>query len=249
MDAARRAGVGHVVKQSVPWAGADAPVVVSRWHGQIEESLTASGLPAVILRPGFFMSNLLTSAEQVRRDGKLSAPAGTARIAMIDPRDVAAVAVTTLTTPGAGGEADVLTGPEALNYEQIAHQLSVVTGRPIEFVTVSDEAARHGMAEAGTPTWLVELFGMFRAGAAARTTGAVRAVTGREPRTFAHDHVAAVCVVHRIASFDKVGPACGTRRSGSIAESAVNARQPDTVRGWIRCVTRSPPVPGSGRPS
>lgn len=52
----------------------------------------------------------------------------------------------------------------------------------------------HDMAEAGMPTWLVELFGMFRTGAAARTTGAVRAVAGHEPRTFAqfaHDHVAA----------------------------------------------------------
>lgn len=60
---------------------------------------------------------------------------------MIDPRDVAAVAVTTLIAPGPGGET-VLTGPEAVNYEQIAHQLSVVTGRLIEFVNVSDEVAR-----------------------------------------------------------------------------------------------------------
>jgi uncharacterized protein YbjT (DUF2867 family) len=129
IEEASAAGVSRIVKLSAAMAQVGSPLAVVDWHGQIEESLTASGLPAVILRPGFFMSNLLASAEQVRRDGKLSAPAGTARIAMIDPRDVAAVAVTTLTTPGAGGEADVLTGPEALNYEQIAHQLSVVTDR------------------------------------------------------------------------------------------------------------------------
>jgi uncharacterized protein YbjT (DUF2867 family) len=54
-----------VVKQSVPWAGADAPVVFSRWHGHIEQHLAQSGLAYSLLRPSSFMQNFLMSAQQV----------------------------------------------------------------------------------------------------------------------------------------------------------------------------------------
>ena len=42
----------------------------------IERHLLASGIPSVILRPGFLMTNLLAAAEQVRHQGMLFAPAG-----------------------------------------------------------------------------------------------------------------------------------------------------------------------------
>jgi uncharacterized protein YbjT (DUF2867 family) len=46
-------------------AGADAPVVFSRWHGQIEQHLAQSGLAYSLLRPSSFMRNFLMSAQQV----------------------------------------------------------------------------------------------------------------------------------------------------------------------------------------
>ena len=100
IDAARRAGVGHVVKQSVPWAGADAPVVFSRWHGQIEEDLAQSGLAYTLLRPSSFMQNFLMSAQQVADQGVLYGMFGEGRVAFIDARDIAAVAAELLTALG-----------------------------------------------------------------------------------------------------------------------------------------------------
>ena len=114
---------------------------------------------------------------------------------MIDPGDVAAVAAVALTADGHEGQTYLLTGPETITYERVAEVLSAVAGRSIGFVAVSDEAARQGLIGAGMPEFvaeqLVTLFGLLRRGTHERTTGAVRVLTGREPRTFArfaHDH-------------------------------------------------------------
>jgi uncharacterized protein YbjT (DUF2867 family) len=189
IDAARAAGVRRIVKLSALGAEVGSPLTFWDWHGQIEERLWASGVPAVVLRPSFYMTNLLGAAQGVRHQGALFAPAEGARISMIDPRDVAAVAAVALITDGHEGQTYVLTGPEAIAYERIAKELCAVTGRHVRFVAVPDEAARQALVETGMPEFIakqiVTLFGALRQGVQERTTGAVRASTGREPRTFA----------------------------------------------------------------
>jgi uncharacterized protein YbjT (DUF2867 family) len=189
IDAATAAGVPLIVKLSTIGAEVGSLLPPFDWHGRIEEHLRRSAVSAVILRSSFYMSNLLTSAEAIRHTGKLFAPADKARIAMVNPRDVAAVAAVVLTTDGHEGQAYELTGPEAITCERIAEELSAATGRPVEFVDVPEEAARQGFVEAGMPTWLVEhlieLFRIIRQGALEWTTDTVRVLTGREPRSFA----------------------------------------------------------------
>jgi uncharacterized protein YbjT (DUF2867 family) len=195
IDAAREAGVRRIVKLSALGAGVGSPVAFWDWHGRIEEHLRASGLPGVVLRPAFSMANLLGSAEGVRHAGTLFAPAGGARIAMIDPGDVAAVAAVALTEDGHDGETYTLTGPEAITFERVAEELSAVAGRRIQFVSVPDEAARQGMVEQGLPEFvagqIVAVFGFLRRGDQDLTTDAMHTLTGREPRgfaRFARDH-------------------------------------------------------------
>src|SRR5215207_1094733 len=59
------AGVRHVVKLSAFGADADAPEGFGRWHGQSESLLKTSGLGWTVLRPNFFMQNLLGQARQI----------------------------------------------------------------------------------------------------------------------------------------------------------------------------------------
>lgn len=189
IDAAAAAGVSRVVKLSGPRASVTSLLVFERWHGEIEQHLAASGLPAVRLRPSAYMTNVLAFAETVRDAGRLFAPAAGAEIAYVDPRDVAAVAAVALAEDGHEGSTYELTGPAAITYEEIARDLSAATGRPVEFVPVPDEAARQGMRAAGLPAMMadaiVDVFASQRAGAQARTTDAVRALTDTAPRTFA----------------------------------------------------------------
>jgi uncharacterized protein YbjT (DUF2867 family) len=198
IDAAAQAGVQRIVKLSASGAEAGSPLAFWDWHGRIERHLARSGVAAVVLRPANYMTNLLASAEAIAHTGQLFAPAGGARVAMIDPRDVGAVAAVTLAEDGHDGQSHVLTGPVALSYDEIAGALSNATGRAVEFIDVPDEAARAGMLEAGLPElvadFLVGLFGALRAGAHAVPTDTVRAVIGSEPRSlaeFAGDHAGA----------------------------------------------------------
>ena len=195
IDAAAEAGVGRIVKLSAVGAEVGASVAFWDWHGRIEEHLRASGVPFVMLRPAFNMTNLLGSAEGVRHEGVLFAPAEGARVAMIDPGDVAEAAAVALGTDGHEGKTHVLTGPEAITFDRVAEELSAATGRGIRFVAVPDDAARQALVEAGIPGFvagqIAAVFGALRQGAQERTTDAVRALTGREPRAFvqfARDH-------------------------------------------------------------
>ncbi|MGW6981036.1 SDR family oxidoreductase [Streptomyces sp. NPDC054932] len=188
IDAAAAAGVRQVVMLSTIGAAAGSSTVFFDQHGRIEEHLRGSGIPSVVLRSSHMMSNILGSAATIRQAGRFFLPAGDARIAMVDPHDVATAAAAALATSGHDGRTHVLTGPEAITYAEVARLLSTVLGRPIEYVDVPDDAAVAGMAGAGLPQWLAEqvvaVFEALRGGENASTTGSVRELTGREPRGF-----------------------------------------------------------------
>ena len=102
---------------------------------------------------------------------------------MIDPRDVAAAAAAVISAPGHDGRTYVLTGPEAITYDEVAAELSAATGREVEFVDVPDEGARQGMLQAGLPGFVAEaivnVFAQARQGAAERVTATIESLTGR----------------------------------------------------------------------
>jgi uncharacterized protein YbjT (DUF2867 family) len=195
IDAAAAAGVGRIVKLSTVGAAPGAPVAFWDWHGRVEQHLRESGVAAVVLRSSFYMSNLLASAEQVAHEGRLYVPAGDARVAMIDPRDVGAAAVAVLTSAGGDGQTYVLTGPEAITYAEVAVELSAATGRRVEFVDVPGDAAKQGLVEAGVPDFaaeqFVKIFEQLRQGVAEQVTDTIQLLTGSTPRNlaaFARDH-------------------------------------------------------------
>jgi uncharacterized protein YbjT (DUF2867 family) len=172
-----------------------APFVA--WHGHSEAHLAASGLPATVLRANFFMSNVFAVTDSIAHGGPLAAPAGDARIAMVDPRDLAASAVAVLTRTGHHGRTFDLTGPEALTYTQVAEILSRVLHRDIEFVDAPEPAVRDGLVGSGMPEWFADgflsLFAELRRGIAATVTTCVEDLIGR-PATplasFIADHAA-----------------------------------------------------------
>ena len=195
IDAAVAAGVRRVVKLSAVGAEPGSPVAFWDWHGQVEEHLRASGTGWVILRSSWYMSNLLGAAAQVAAEGRLYAPAGQARVAMIDPRDVGAAAAAVLSGPGHEGKTYLVTGPEAITFTEVCAGLSAATGRRIEFTDIPGEAAEQAMIGGGMPAFaagqVVRIFARLRQGADRRVTPTVQALTGSAPRdfaAFARDH-------------------------------------------------------------
>lgn len=206
IDAAVASGVHRIVKLTTPTARVGAPVTFWDWQGRIEQHLLRVPTPSVLVQSSFFMTNLLAAAPHVAHEATIAAPAGEARISMIDPRDVAAVAAVALTDVSVPSRVHV-TGPEAITYHRVAAALSEITGRAIRYIDVPDAAARDGLRVAGMPDWfadpLVMLFGMLRRGAAEQVTDSVRAIIGRAPRSieeFLRDHAAAFAPVNAAAS-------------------------------------------------
>ena len=198
VEAAKRAGVRHVVKLSVYGADPSEPEGFLKWHGQAEEALEASGLAYTMLQPNFFMQNLLGQAAQIAGQGAIYQATGDGRASMIDARDIAAVAARALTEGGHEGLSYVLTGPEALSYQDAAETLSNVLGREVKYVPLTPEQFREAAGAQGLPGWLLDalerLNELFASGRAANVSGDVRRVTGNGARTFeqfARDHAAA----------------------------------------------------------
>jgi uncharacterized protein YbjT (DUF2867 family) len=153
LDAARAAGVRHVVKLSAIGARADSPVALMRWHHAIEERLRASSFAWTFLRPHLYMQNLLRFAGEVA-GGRLAAPMGVGRYPLVDTRDVGAAAAAVLRDPAAhAGRAYSLTGPAALTYDETAAALATLVGQPVSYEALEPERFRAGLLEAGTPEW------------------------------------------------------------------------------------------------
>src|SRR5207302_7608767 len=107
IEAARTAGIPHVVRSSAAGADAEAQLPLGRWHGQIDEEIKRSGLRWTILQPVSFMQNLLGSAGTIKQQGAIYGSFRDGRVAMIDARDIARVAAHALVDPGNEGKAYV----------------------------------------------------------------------------------------------------------------------------------------------
>ena len=203
VEIAAATGVRRVVRLSTIGAEPGAPVAFWDWHGRAERRLLDSGVPAVVIRSYPYMTNVVAGAAQVAREGRLYAPAGTARIAMIDPRDVGA-ATAAATTAGPDGAIHVISGPAAITFAEVAAALAAATGQDVEYVDIPDAAAQQAMVEQGLPDFVARqvvcVYAQLRRGIAAPVTTAVESLTGRPPRDFAafageHAHLFAPAAV------------------------------------------------------
>ena len=189
LDAAGAARVGRIVKLSARGARLGSPVAFWDWHAQIEQRLDGLEIPAVILRPGFSMANLLGQLATVRDHGVLPVPAGDARVAMIDPVDIAGCAAAALLGEVPSGCYE-LTGPVAIGFTEVAATLAAAVGRQVDFVDVPSEQAASAMIADGLPVFAAEqicnVFAELRAGAQSEVTTAVQLLTGREARSLPH---------------------------------------------------------------
>ena len=92
-----------------------------------------------IPRPGFFAQNLGGPYRQdVREDSRIYLPAGHARVAFLDVRDLGKIAVMIVAAPdGHLGRAWTLTGLQSPSFDGVAQVLSKELGRPIHYEVAS----------------------------------------------------------------------------------------------------------------
>ena len=81
---------------------------------------------------------------------------GDGKIPYVDLRDVAAVALVTLTQLGHLGKTYVVTGSEALSYREAAAIISAEIGKPLCFIDGTQDEARERRIREGLPAAVIE---------------------------------------------------------------------------------------------
>jgi uncharacterized protein YbjT (DUF2867 family) len=193
-DAAKRAGVGHIVKLSAIGVDDETRPTAVKWHRANEQHIRESGLEFTFLRPNSFMQNFFTYFPP--HNGAIYLPWGNGTASFVDTRDIASVAAEVLTSDGHKGKIYTLTGPATLGIAEVARILSEVTRRDFQYVDVPEAAAGDGMLQAGVPTWQVELVMELHAvnkqnrwSAVTSDIEKVRGIPPTDFTQFARDHV------------------------------------------------------------
>lgn len=188
IDAARKAGVRHVVKLSGIIPELDSPFRFARMHAEIEQRLEASGVPFTHLRAGEFMPSYFRQVPSIVARGIMALPMGDASIASLDIGDLAEVSIAVLTTSGHEGKTYPITGPESLSMSEVAEKLSRAIGKTVRYVDVPPEEANKARLAAGMPPYLAEgldeLFAERRKGKESRVWPTIKDVFGLQPTTF-----------------------------------------------------------------
>ncbi|MFJ4094249.1 NAD(P)H-binding protein [Kitasatospora sp. NPDC089913] len=179
------AGVRRAVllsSSAVPEGGPAVGAVHAELPGLFEEW--------AVLRPSWFLQNFTGAhphARSIREEGVVRTATGSGRVGFVDAADIAAVAAHALTADRAPDTDLVLTGPEALGYDDIARIAAEFLGRPVVHrrlgrAELAAELTR-GMP-ARFAAMLADLDGAIAAGAEDRTTDTVLRLTGRPPHGF-----------------------------------------------------------------
>nr|WP_062333178.1 NAD(P)H-binding protein [Herbidospora sakaeratensis] len=182
IDHAAARGAAQVVTVSVRGA-TPAGLLASGLHGQVDDHLTASGVPWSILAPVGFMQNL---AGDVDDEGRIFGAYGRGPVGYIDARDIAAVAAALLTRPVGENATYELTGPAAPTHDEIAAELTRALGRPVRYVDMSVEEGAEHFGKRGLPAEaardLALLMAQIGDGRWATTTTTVADILGRPAR-------------------------------------------------------------------
>jgi NAD(P)H dehydrogenase (quinone) len=147
VDAAKKAGVRHIVHQGIfgEWDCSDAHFA---WHQMIEKYIEASGIAWTHLHPNVFMDNLLTFFAP--RGGTVTVFFGEQRVGWIALKDLAAVAAAVLRQgPQRHGKQNYWLSPEVLTGPQVADILSDVLGAKIRCEMQSPDLLEQMVAESG----------------------------------------------------------------------------------------------------
>ena len=161
IDAARGAGVGRVVYTSQMAASPTSAFAPMHDHAATEDMLRASGVPWAALRNGFYGSSGRDMMRDAFETGSKETPAD-GPFSWVAHGDLAEAAAVVLAEDRYDGPTPPLTGPEALDFGDLARIASELTGRPVRREVVSDEVMRATLEAQGLPPHVVEIYmGMY----------------------------------------------------------------------------------------
>ncbi|MBB2910833.1 NAD(P)H dehydrogenase (quinone) [Streptosporangium becharense] len=153
--AAKEAGVGLLAYTSL-FDAARSPLSLARVHRASEEAVTATGLPSVLLRNGWYTENYTAALAGAVERGAIVGSAGRGRIASAARADFAEAAAVVLTGDDHVGKVYELTGDTAWSLPELAAEVSLQSGREVVYTDLPADRYAEILLGAGLPGFLVE---------------------------------------------------------------------------------------------
>ena len=187
VDSAKQAGVERIVKMSSIEATPDATSPIPKLHLESEEYIKQSGLAWTMIKPNFYMQNLLASAGTIKDQGKIFLPMGEGKTGMIDTTDVGTVIAKVLSEDGHESMNHEITGPEILSFYEVAEIFSKALGKQVDYVDVPMDAYKETLGQFLTNQWhldaVIDLFKGIAEGGIEDKTNTFNELTGETPKS------------------------------------------------------------------
>lgn len=158
IDAAVAADVAQLVYTSAPKA-LTTPMKLAEEHRLTEQAIAASGVPATILRNGWYFENYLGQLDTYLEHGAVLGSAGEGRISGAARADFAAATATVLTADPAEhvGQTYELGGDDSFTLADLAAAISAATGQTVVYADVSPAEQRAVLVGAGVPEFFADI--------------------------------------------------------------------------------------------
>lgn len=150
LDAAQAADLEMLAYTSLLKADTSG-LMLAEEHRATEEMIAETGIPAVVLRNGWYLENYTEHLAPTLEHGVLLGSADGGRVSAAPRADYAAAAAVVLTTGGHEGKIYELGGDEAFTLAELAAEISRHSERPVEYRDLPEEAFVEALVGAGVP--------------------------------------------------------------------------------------------------
>lgn len=185
VDAALEANVQHIVKMSSMEAVPEATSPIPKLHMQSENYIKNSGMNWTMIKPNFFMQNLLGSGKTIIEQNKFFLPMGEGKAGMIHTKDVGTVIAKVLSEDGHEGQNYEVTGPEILSFHDVAEIFSKVLGKKVDYINVPIDEYKKTLSQFLTNQWhldsVIDLFKDIAEGGIEDKTDTFEDLIGKSP--------------------------------------------------------------------
>ena len=139
IDAAKVAGVSHIIYLSFYNASKNSIFTLGRDHYATEEYIKENGFKYTFLRDNFYADFFV---DLCREYGEIKGPAGNGKVSAVVRSDVSEVAAKILENPGKWENQTLnMTGPEELSMTEIVKAVSEYFGKEIKYIEETVEEA------------------------------------------------------------------------------------------------------------
>ncbi|AYH43333.1 SDR family oxidoreductase [Azoarcus sp. DN11] len=187
IEAARAAGVEHILYTSFLDADPASPSEFAQVHADSEAALAACGVAHTVLRNGMYADFLPMTFAGALQGGVLHLPAAGGKVSYVTRHELAQAIAAATVAPRLEKHMYELTGQTAHDYHDLAARVGAATGVALRYEPVGEDAYAGVLEAAGMPAWVARaMANMFTAAAAnrlARTTNDFAALVGHPPKS------------------------------------------------------------------